>query len=347
MNVKESVFRLAELRLDPTSGEWIIMAPERGGRPSDFKAHPEIRTIPSYTGDCPFCPGNEKFTPPEVAVYRKDFDASRWQVRIIPNKFPALSQVGVAEERLVDGYLAMDGVGYHEVVIESPIHSQRISDMEPPDFELILKAYMDRVKFFSGKEHIESVVIFKNQGSAAGTSITHPHSQIIAIPIVTNQMRRRLQVATEYYGKVGRCLYCDIKRWEHDLKRRIIYESNCFTVFNPYASHHPYETWILPIRHSPCFSSIDQEEVRELSEVLPDTLKRIENILGNPDYNYVLHTTLMDGDDSKPLHWYIQIVPRIWVMGGFEVGSGTYINTVLPEEAARLIRESRQTHPST
>jgi len=339
---------MAKLRLDPASGEWVIMAHERVGRPSGFKVNRRPKHAPPYVKDCPFCPGNENLTPPEIAAYNKNADA-KWQVRVIPNKFPALSPEGSVEERLADRYFeGMEGIGYHEVVIESPIHNQRISETDPADVKLILRAYIDRIKVLSGKEYVKSVVIFKNHGPAAGTSIPHPHSQILATPIITNQTRRRLQAAVEYYNRMRSCLYCDINRWEHDLGKRIIYEGRNFIVFNPYASHYSYETWISPIEHNPCFSSIGQREMEELSEVLPDTLRIIDDILGSPDYNYILHTALKGDGDEEHTHWYIQIVPRISVMGGFEVGSGTYINPILPEDVAKSMRgryQLKHVHP--
>ncbi|MBS7626787.1 galactose-1-phosphate uridylyltransferase [Candidatus Bathyarchaeota archaeon] len=330
---------MAELRFDPAADEWVIMAHERIGRPSDFEVHQKHKPAPSWVDDCPFCPGNESLTPPELAVYCKNEDTSKWQVRVIPNKFPALNPGISAEKRFVDKYFeGVEGIGHHEVVVESPIHNEKISEMDPSDVELILKAYIDRVRVLSEREYVKSVVIFKNHGPSAGTSILHPHSQIIATPTLTNQMRKRLQVAVEYYSRMKNCLYCDINKWEHESGRRIIYEGKYFIVFNPYASHYSYETWISPIEHSSCFSNINRGGVEELSGVLPDILRRIESILGNPDYNYILHTALNRCNGDWPLHWYIQIVPRISVIGGFEIGSGTYINPTLPEDAAKSMR---------
>jgi len=289
--------------------------------------------------DCPFCLGNERLTPPEVAVYRERSNSSSWKIRVVPNMFPALTPHGLTRERLVEGHFtAMDGFGFHEVVIESPRHNQKLSRMRASDLELMIQAYRDRYKVLSKEANVRLIVIFKNHGVSAGTSISHPHSQIVATPVVSTHVRNKCRVALGHYKKTGRCVYCEMNGWELESGSRLVSESDHFVVFHPYASRYPFETWISPKRHKACFGNIEPDELRELGRLLQEVIGKMDRAVGEPDFNYVLHTAPVEDENREHLHWYLQIIPRIWTAAGFEIGSGIYINTSIPEETAKFMR---------
>jgi UDPglucose--hexose-1-phosphate uridylyltransferase len=332
---------VTELRQDPTTNEWVIIAHARSKRPYDFSKDREIKSTPAFVEDCSLCPGNENMTPPEVAVYRQESGTSPWLIRVVPNLFPALSPSAETGERLVDSHFkAKGGFGFHEVIIETPHHNQTLPKMGTSHVELVLQAYRDRYKALSKETGIRAVLIFKNHGVTAGTSLSHPHSQIIAAPIVSTHDKKKLEIAKEHYSGTGRCLYCDINSWELENRNRLVFETDRFAVFHPYASHYPFETWISPKKHEPCFGNANSEDLSDLAEVLPKTLRRMDSVLGEPDFNYVFHTAPVDDEGREFLHWYIQLIPRIWTAAGFEIGTGIYINTSVPEETAKYMKEA-------
>jgi len=326
---------MSELRRDPTTREWVIMATERAARPHSFRAPPRPRST-SREG-CPFCPGRESETPPEVLVYAGD---GTWRVRVVPNLYAALNPEGSTERRMVDGhFMAMDGIGAHEVVIETPDHDRPIALMSDEEVLAVLRAYQERYLALREDPSVRFVVIFKNHGPRAGTSLEHPHSQIVATPIAPLRVRRKFEIATEHYDARGSCLYCDVAKWERQAGRRVVMENDGFLVVHPYASRSPFETWIFPKAERPCFADIEQEELRELATVLRTTLRKIYRALGDPDFNYIVHTAPVEDERKLYFLWHIQIVPRLTTAAGFEMGSGIYINTALPEETARFMRE--------
>jgi UDPglucose--hexose-1-phosphate uridylyltransferase len=326
---------MSELRRDPGTREWVIIATDRAARPHSFRAPPRPRST-SHEG-CPFCPGRESETPPEVLVYPQD---GAWRVRVVPNLYPALTPGSSTERRIVDGhFMAMDGVGAHEVVIETPDHDRPIALMSDEEVLDVLRAYQERYLALKEDPSVRFVVIFKNHGPRAGTSLEHPHSQIVATPIAPPLIRRRFEIATEHYDARGRCLYCDKMDWEREAGKRVVMENDGFLVVHPYASRSPFETLILPKNFQPCFASVEQDELRELAIILRTTLRKIYHALGDPDFNYIVHTAPVEDEQKHYFLWHIEIVPRLTTVAGFEMGSGIYINTALPEETARFMRE--------
>ena len=278
---------LTELRLDLVTNEWVIVAPERAWRPHEQAEYAEIISEPTFVKECPFCPGNEGMTPPEVAVYQKNTGDSKWVVRVVPNMYPVLDGEEAAEKRLVDGFFVSEGgFGTHEVVIESPVHNQTLKGMSPYEVESVLRAYRDRYITLSKKANVKLIVIFRNHGPTAGTSIRHPHSQIVAAPVVSAEVTNRCTIASEHYQKTGKCLYCEINQWELLSGKRILSETNRFLVFNPYASRYPFETWISPKNHRASFGKIDSDEIRELAIILHETIRTIDFALDDPDFNF-------------------------------------------------------------
>jgi len=329
------------LRQDITTRSWTIIATERAKRPHDFvKDQKEVLELPEYDPQCPFCPGNEHIAPPEVfSITGSD---GRWKIRVVPNKFPALVKSQRSGERLRwrnGPYIEMPGEGIHEVVIECPQHSRTIATMDLAQVETVVTTYRERFLTIDSSATNQMIIIFRNQGEGAGTSLLHPHSQIVATPIVPVDVRRRLEEAQRYYDDNGTCVYCDIIRYEMSTKERLVESNHGFVVICPFASTVPFEMWILPIRHEASFGQLSDAEIPLLAHSLRSSLTRLHKLLGNPDYNYVVrsapHYTAME----PHFHWHIQILPRLTKTAGFEIGSGMAINVTLPEEAASSLRE--------
>lgn len=330
---------MSEFRQNMATGEWVIVAPSRGKRPSDFTSLLAKRKLPPpHRDDCPFCPGNEAQTPEPVYVKER---ASDWQIRVVPNKFAAVQPDSAATRTRAGSFLAAKGFGIAEVVIESPTHNQTIATMPLSEVTAVLTAYRDRQVAISKDENINYVTIFRNYGPLAGTSLEHPHSQIIATPMVPPHVRSPIDRAVQHYDKYGTCVYCDMLIEELRQKERVVLESDNFVAFCPWAARTPFESRIYPKRHMASFVSITDGEAEEMAWVLRSLLAKIYNVLENPDYNYILRSSPAGEEDARYLHWYMMIIPKITTPAGFEIGSGIYINIVPPEESARYLRDAK------
>lgn len=330
---------MSKLRQDPTTKEWVIFATERAKRPHDFVSRGSTPEEDTSGRPCPFCPGNEAMTPPDILT-QPEAARKNWRVRVVANKFAALvpGQSG-GHRRVGNLYREMEGVGTHEVIIETPRHDQTLALMDEAQIVDILSVYQRRYLALRQAGWAKLILIFKNHGESAGTSLQHPHSQLIATPIVPRDIRRKYEVATTYYDDTGRCIYCDLVEDELALKERIILETDRFVVFHPFASKSPFETWIAPKRHQPTFGNVPADDLRELAQVLKRTLGCLYKALDNPDYNYVIHSAPVEDEQKSYYLWHLQIIPKLTRIAGFELGSGMSINTALPEETARFIRE--------
>jgi len=333
---------MPQLRQDPTNKEWVIIATNRSKRPHDFKKIEPAIEKPVYKANCPFCPGNEHLTPHETLAYRKGGppDSKGWWVRVIPNKFPALSLEGSLERKEEKGFFRMmDGVGTHEVVIGSPIHNQLFPLTEDKQVEEVLLAYRERYLALREDPRIKLIIIFKNHGEAAGTSLDHTHSQIVGTAVVPSNIRKKLEEAARYYDDHGRCVYCDSIQEELNFKKRIVIDTEKFVVLQPFASRVPFETWIIPKEHQASFGSISVEDSKRFAKVLKETLFRLYSKLNDPAYNFVIHTSPIKDEGEDYYHWHLQIIPRLTTPAGFEMGSGIYINVSFPEETAQFLGE--------
>ena len=330
---------MPEIRQDVTTREWVIFATERAKRPDDFKRTVDRSAQKLFMANCPFCPGNEDMTIREVYRQSVERGSTEWRLRVVPNLFPALEGEG-SLSRFTEGALfhRLDGVGRHEVVIETPIHNQFLFDMDESEVLAVINAYRNRFAELRQDKRIKVILIFKNHGKAAGTSIEHPHSQIIATPVVPAHIRNKYEIATAYFDDTERCIYCDVVHEEMRLKTRIIHTTDLFVAFHPFASRSPFETWIAPLRHRSSFGNINDEEAADFARVLQIVLKKIYIGLGNPDFNYVIHTAPLSDEEKRYYLWHMQILPRLITTAGFELGSGMSINTALPEEAAEFMR---------
>jgi UDPglucose--hexose-1-phosphate uridylyltransferase len=278
-------------------------------------------------------------TPPETLSYRHQ-ETQGWQVRAFVNQFPALAPEGSTTRREEECFfLDMDGVGVHEVVVETPAHNKLLALMEDSRVADVLLAYQERYNALSRMPFVKLIIIFKNHGPAAGTSLEHPHSQLVATPVVPRHTRMRHEVAVRYYDDTGRCLYSDLVGHELKIAKRVVMETDRFVVFHPFASHSPFETWIVPKMYQASFGNASKEDLRNLARALRITLLKLYRGLNNPDFNYVIDTAPI-GDENKDYYvWHLRIIPRLTEVAGFEIGTGIYINTALPEETAQFMRE--------
>ncbi|TET93764.1 MAG: galactose-1-phosphate uridylyltransferase [Candidatus Zixiibacteriota bacterium] len=329
---------MPEFRQNQATKEWVILAPERGQRPSDIVKGRAKREPPSpYQPDCPFCVGNEEQTVEPVFVLPSSGD---WQVRVVPNKYAALQPHLATTRTWVGSFLAAKGFGIAEVVIEHPKHNQNLALMELDEVANVLRAYRQRQIEISNNDKINLVTIFRNYGPQAGTSLEHPHSQIIATPIVPPHVRYPMEQAVLHYDRLGTCVYCDMITEELRQGERIIIDSDNFVAFCPFAARSPFETRIYPKKHMASFTLIDDEEIVELARMLREVLGKLHHGLSDPDYNYILRSSPIGDENTRHLHWYMVIIPRVSIRAGFEMGSGIYINTIAPEESARYLREA-------
>jgi len=330
------------IRQDPTTKEWVIVAAERMRRPHEYNQQARARPQSGASVSCPFCPGHEASTPEELFRIA-DSGGAGWAVRVTGNKFPALSAGGGFERREAGPlFREMDGVGAHEVIVETPIHDRTLPLMTDREVADILTAYQARYRSLRDDPRIKYIIIFKNHGETAGTSLAHPHSQLVATPVPPMLLRRKYDVATAHYDDTGRCLYCDVAEEERKATIRVVLETDRFLVFHPFASRVPFETWITPKRHQASFGQITGDDLQALAPVLRKTLRALHDILGDPDFNYIIHSAPTEDENKDYYLWHIQILPRLSAIAGFELGSGIYITTMLPEESAASIREYRQ-----
>lgn len=334
---------MPEFREDQSTKEWVIIASERAKRPEDFKTIENVHKNDD-SKNCPFCAGHESQTPDELFAYRESGtlpNTPGWRVRVVLNKFAALLPQGEIVRLQTDSmFVKMQGVGQHEVIIESPDHNQTMVTMEDKQVEEVFLAYKERFRVLNKDPRFEVIILFKNYGFRAGTSLSHPHSQLIAMPIVPQHIRLRIEQAMRYFDEKGSCVYCDMMKSESRAKERIIMETKNYLVFDPFASGTPFETWIMPKKHNSNFDDIAEDQCRELARVARQVLIRISKSLNDPDYNLVLFSAPTHERNLDYYHWHVKILPRVAEVAGFEIGSGMNINTAIPEEAAQYLRES-------
>lgn len=323
---------MPEFRQNLVTGEWVILAQERAKRPHDHGAE---------RSRCPFCPGNEERTPDPVLVV--DGDAvlgCDWAIRVVPNKFPALTPEGTPTEGHVGPYSTMTGVGAHDVVVESPVHDDGLATYAVEHLARVLGVWAERHNQLFRDPRFKYVQILKNHGQGSGASLGHPHSQIIAVPFVPAQVDRELIRAEEYHRSRGTCMLCDLIEHEMADGNRIVYSNDAFIAVTPFASKMPFEMWILPMAHSRSFGQLDQGSALLLADALRAIANGLRRGWGDPPFNLVVHTSApADGPAAcASYHWRIDIVPRLVSYCGFEMGTGVFINAAIPEDAARYLR---------
>jgi UDPglucose--hexose-1-phosphate uridylyltransferase len=332
---------LPELRKDPITGRWVIISTDRAKRPTDFiRESVEIKG----NGFCPFCYGNESKTPPEILAYGRDGsgrDTPGWKVRVVPNKFPALGIEGELDRAGEGLFDRMNGIGAHEVIIETPDHRSTLATLEEKAIEDVFWAYRDRMLDLKNDKRFRYILIFKNHGEAAGASLEHTHSQLIALPIVPKRVREEVDNCKRYFTEKERCIFCDMIRQEIEEAARVISENEHFVAIAPYAPRFPFETWVLPRAHGSAFENNQSPVYASLARMMRELLRRMDATLANPAYNYMIHTSPIGEEVNDHYHWHIEVIPKLTKVAGFEWGSGFYINPTPPEESAKFLRDAQ------
>lgn len=334
---------MPELRRDPFSELWVAFPTNRVRRPADFLRQP-VPTTPSLGlpggPPCPFCEGNEAMAPSEISATRTGSGRDRpgWSLRVIPSRKPVLSIEG-SLDRQGDGLFdKMRGVGAHEVIVETARHALCATELDENEIERVLVTWRERMRDLRRDGRLEYAHVFKNFGTMAGAVVEHNHSQLLALPLVPKRVHEELVASRRHYKQHQRCLFCDMISQEIKDGSRIVTETDRFVALAPFASHRPFETWILPQQHGSHFDEVDVDHLGNLSWVLRNTLRKIEKALERPAWNLVLHTAPLQKKPNAYYHWHIEIVPRVTHESGLELGIETYFNPTPPEEAAECLR---------
>ncbi|CAJ2637372.1 unnamed protein product [Trifolium pratense] len=323
-----------QLRKSVIWNRWIIFSKDNGKKACDFKGKSTFNTNPSRNKPCVFCIGHEEECTPEI--FRVPYDESNWKIRVVENPNAVLSRdlpeyVDVPEfDRVLDGF------GIHDVVIESPVHSEQLLELSPKEIGEIFVAFTSRIHELAHLESIKYIQVFKNHGEKAGASMSHSHSQILALPIIPPSVSARLGNMKDYFYQTGKCCICEIQSEE-----LLIDSSTYFFSIVPFAASFPFEIWVVPRNHSAHFHELDAEMALDLGGLMRQILRKMSFQLNNPPYNFMIHSSPLHGDESELAynHWFIQIVPQLIPTTGFELGTGCHINPVLPEDAAKVLRE--------
>lgn len=325
----------SELRQDLVTGDWVVIATGRAKRLNEFKTANRIQDT-STPADCVFCDPVKSCQEPDVLMYEDG--EGNWTTRVFPNKFPAFSP-GKSKKLSGEGpYFAVNGIGYHEVIVTRD-HFKHIGLMEPYQVAEVIDAFQDRYLSLMNKNYVDYVSIFHNYGREAGASIAHPHSQLMAIPVVSPYVQMELRGAEKHYRENKQCVFCSMIEFESQERKRVIFENDSFVVFCPYASRASFETWILPKKHKPYFERITQSEKMELGEALHEVLGAIYRMLNDPPLNFYIHTSPCDGRDYPHFHWHLEILPKTSIWAGFELQTGIEVSSIPPETAAGHYRD--------
>ena len=318
---------MSHLRYDLIQKRWIIYAPEREKRPSDY-ARPQAPVIDE---PCPFCPGNEHLTPPTKYAYPHDHS---WQIRIFDNKYSALT-TEPGNHPKYDGYITSPGTGIHEVIVEHPQHDIDFPQMPTDHIFNLLCVYRRRMKDLLNEKDLKHTLIFRNFGYFAGATKAHAHSQLVSMHIIPRTVQMELESAAEFYRKTDICLFCSELEKELKYGERIIYYDNKIAVYAPFASRTAFELMIVPAEHSAAFNDASDENLKSLAIGLKDVVTRLKRLFPELNYNLILHSAphLTSNLESNSFHWHFELLPRIGYKAGYEIGSGFYINSVLPEDA--------------
>jgi UDPglucose--hexose-1-phosphate uridylyltransferase len=332
---------VSELRKDPVTGRWVIISTERRKRPSDFRLE-SVSIGPAAA--CPFCEGHEEMTPREILAMGRNGsgpDSPGWSLRVIPNQFPVLRVEGTLDRQGEGLFDKMNGIGAHEVIIESPRHEETLATLPEAAVEQVLWAFRERMHDLKQDRRFRYIIVFKNHGAAAGASLDHSCSQLIALPIVPREVRDEVDGAHAHFRAKERCVFCDIVRQETAAATRVIAENADMVALAPYAPRFPFETWILPRRHQSMFEESPRHEYGALARLIGDILRRMNQALKAPPYNLLIHSAPIVEPAGEYYHWHVEIIPKLTKVAGFEWATGFYLNPTSPEEAAEVLRGVR------
>lgn len=328
---------MPELRRDPVSGGWVIIAPERANRP----LRPQPAVDPTGGDGCPFCPGNEGETPPEILAIRPPDglpNAPDWKVRVFPNRYPALVAGASSKGGGRGLFQSKAGTGVHEVVVETADHVRSLTELDDEEVALALGIFRERLRSHRGRKELAYSLLFKNVGPDAGASIEHTHAQIIGTPVVPGVIDQEARAARRQWRDRRRCIFCEMMRLEASAARRMVSATEAFVALCPFASRFPLEFWILPTSHAPDFDTLPDALVGPLASLLRRLLARVEREMGCLRYNVLFHTAPFRRKEDDSFHWHIEVLPRIGTEAGFEWGSGLHVNPIPPEDAAARLR---------
>jgi UDPglucose--hexose-1-phosphate uridylyltransferase len=332
---------LPELRKDPVTSRWVIISTERRKRPNDFQLERPAIIREEF---CPFCGGHEDMTPREVLAFRHNGlppNGPGWDLRVVPNKFPALQVEGNLDRTGEGLFDRMNGIGAHEVIIETPDHAKTLATMSEPEIERVLWAFRERVLDLTNDRRFRCIVLFKNHGAAAGATLEHTHSQLIALPIVPDFVREEVDGAKKHFSAKERCVFCDIIRQEVTAGKRVVHENADIVALAPYASRFPFEMWLLPRSHGSRFEDAPRQVYENLARMLKWVLGRMNRALESPPFNFIIHSSPLSEDTNDFFHWHLELIPKLTRTAGFEWGTGFYINPTSPEEATEVLRSLR------
>jgi UDPglucose--hexose-1-phosphate uridylyltransferase len=330
---------MPELRKDPVTGTWVIISEERKKRPKYYQII--VDKDLSIPQNCPFCPGNESMTPPETFALRPGHSRPNepgWSLRVVPNKFPALRIEGELLKSGEGFYDKISGIGAHEVIIETPQHPVERSDMDSAQVMNTLAAARSRIQDLKKDTRFKYIMVFKNFGPTAGATLSHSHTQLIALPVVPLRVQEEIEGARAHFALKERCIFCDIIHYESEADRRLLGENEHFIVLAPYAPRFSFELAVYPKRHNPAFESTPDAELESLSAILSETLNKVSRLLNRPDYNLIIHNAPCANNVGEFYHWHIEFMPVLARVAGFEWGTGFYINPISPEESVQSLK---------
>ncbi|OHD57335.1 MAG: galactose-1-phosphate uridylyltransferase [Spirochaetes bacterium GWF1_51_8] len=328
------------IRKNLITNDWVIFSPGRSKRPTDFHKTEKdnldaLKERPAYRDNCPFCRGNEN--PEDKEIFRTP-SGKKWQVRVVENKFASPDRRVRPGKRHIHLHKEMDGFGIHDVLVDNPRHNTNHALMATIELEALMRAYLRRYTEIQSNDDVKHIVIFKNQGFAAGGSLEHPHSQIYGLPVMPFETQTRVNEVKKYHEFNDTCLMCDIMKEEREDKIRIVAENDCFTALSPYAALSPYHIWIVPKEHAPSFSMITTNQLPWLADMMKIVFYKFFFGLRNPDFNYVIQSLARSRREAEFFHWYVSIIPQVKRKGGIEYAGGMFVNPKMPEEAAEELR---------
>lgn len=333
---------MSELRRDPISGRWVVIAPERSRHPRDFISE----SAPARRGElCPFCEGHEAIAGREILAWRPPggiHDTPGWAVRVVPNREPALrveSGWGASNDDL---FQSSGGLGAHEVIVESPRHCATFANLSDEAIGRVLWAWRERIRDLRRDTRLKSFVVVKNVGAAAGAVLDHPHSQLLALPMVPRHLQDEIAGARTHYEAKGTCVFCDIIEQEIVSDRRLVSSDADTIAFAPFASRVPFETWVMSREHRAAFDAVTDASLAVVAARLGDVMRRLHTTLMSPASTLLLHTAPIGEEASVSYHWHLEVLPRFGPVSGLAFDGGVYVNAVPPEEAAQVLRDARR-----
>ncbi len=332
MNINK---KISELRQDLVTGDWVVIATNRAKRPDDFALQKREIIEDDPEKPCVFCNPEETGQEEDTLIYNTE--NGDWSLRVFPNKFPAFHRTGEINHFEEGPHFGMDGAGYHEIIVTRD-HKKQIAQMNEAEVAEILDAYQERYVDLMNKKSVNYIEIFHNHGKEAGASINHPHSQLVAIPVISPYIKLELDGAEEYHRFNKDCVYCTIAEWEAENQTRVIFENEEFIAFCPFASRSSFEIWVVPKKHKPYFERISGKEKLQGAQALQAAIGKIYKALDDPAYNFYIHTAPCDGRDYPHYHWHIEIIPRTSIWAGFELSTGIEVSSIEPEKAAEFLK---------